>query len=550
MFAALSLLALPTFLACDLGGGDDPLAQVDREYSAIVHDLAIADRDNTRNRNNKEARREKVKKEQERVAFFNNTRVIASIEEARGSSDPAVAAKGESYWRHAVYIRSWTQDEKALETDLLAKIEDVRSREASWSGADGEEISIKGRWNQVSEGADELSEEAREDYGAVWLENRQQWLGDDLSKLIKLRNEVAHREDFANYWEMSLYHHGLDPAQVNTFLDEVQSIVVPANAAAAEKIAAAAKANKLKDSFANSELLRREAGLILDEREAEIWFDTDNAEEVISRSLRDMGFDTSGIQVYTGPSRYTRSGAYSFAIEPPQYLAVVVSVDHRNNIWPYRALAHEMGRALWWRHLPETHHSSPMLWEPPAAYLEGFGQFFERTISEPKFASLYLRDMPEEMRDQIAKAQVQSTLNTLTWYLGSTRIERQMYENPGDWAALTQSAATLEKVIRGWRWDAPSDSEGRAYSSYLESGIMLNYPGYVQNFLYQQAVSATLFDATSKAVGEPVGNTKVAGWLTTELINKVGPTMTFEQRLGELSGGEAPTAALKRYLQQ
>ena len=549
MFAALSLITLVALPACDSGGSNDPLAQVDREYSEIVHDLAIADRDNTRNRNNKEARREKIKKEQERVAFFNNTRVIASIEEARTSTAPSVAAKGEAYWRHAVYIRSWTQEEKALETDLLAKIEDLRSREASWSGAEGAEISIKGRWNQVSENADTLSQEDREEYATVWLENRQQWLDDDLSKLIKLRNEVAHREDFTNYWELSLYHHGLDPADVKTFLDEVQSIVAPVNKAAAKTVAATAKKQKLSDSFANSELLRREAGLILDEREAEIWFDTDNAEEIISRSLRDMGFDTSGIQVYTGPSRYTRSGAYSFAIEPPEYLAVVVSVDHRKNIWPYRALAHEMGRALWWRHLPESHLSSPMLWEPPAAYLEGFGQFFERTISEPKFASLYLRDMPEEMRTQIAEAQVQSTLNTLTWYLGSTRIEQQMYENPGDWSALTQSAAALEKEIRGWAWDAPQDSEGRAYSSFLESGIMMNYPGYVQNFLYQQAVSAALFDATSKAVGAPVGNDKVAGWLTTELINKVGPTMPFEKRLSELSGGEAPTAALKRYLE-
>lgn len=548
MFAALTLLSLT---ACGKADSADPLARIDRRYATIVRDLAIADRDTTRNRNNKEARRLKIRHEQERVAFFNDPDVVAAIEAARGSGDPLLAAKGEAYWRDAVYVRSWTEEEKALETELLARIEALRSREASWSGPEGgEPISIAGRWTVVAPDADALSVADREDFAAAWLENRLGWLDEDLERLIKLRNEVAHREGFENYWELSLYHHGLEPGEVEGFLDEVQAIVTPLNQAAQAEVTAIAEAEGIEDSFANHQLLRRIAGVELDPREAESWFDTDAAEETVSRALRDLGFDTSGIQVYTGPSRYTRSGAYSFAIQPPEYLAVVVSVDHRKNIWPYRALAHELGRALWWRHIPEANQSSPVLWEPPAPYLEGFGQFFERMISDPSFAATYLRDLPEPLRQQLADAHAQGVLATLSWYLGSTRIERAMYEHPGDWEQLTARAAALERTLRAWPWEAPEDSRGRTYTSFLESGIMLNYPGYVQNFLYEHAVATALSDAVAEGVGAPlVGNDKVAGYLIDKLIHKVGPNTSFEQALAALTGDEDLSAALKRYLE-
>ncbi len=547
MFAALSLTLLT---ACNQPTPQAPLVQVDKRYAKIVGDLAVADRDTTSNRTDKEARRLKVQYEQERVAFFNDPDVIAAIESARGHSDPAVAFKGEAYWRHAVYIRSWTEEEKARETELLARIESVRNNEASWTNADGSlELSITGRWDSVAADADDLSVDDREEFAGAWLEHRLRWMDEDLTALISLRNEVAKREGFANYWEMSLYHRGLEPAGVGAFLDEVQDIVGPLNRKVERQLVKTAKAGKLKNNFANHELLRRAAGGDLDEREAEIWFDTDRAKEVVSTMLHDLGFDPAGIQVYTGPSRYTRRGAYSFAIQPPQHLAVVVSVDHRKNIWPYRALAHEMGRALWWRHISPEDATSPVLWEPPAAYLEGFGQFFERLISQPEFAKRYIPELPAEMSQQMSAAKSQDIVDTLTWYLGSTHIERAMYEKPGDWRALTRQAAKLEKEIRGWEWDAPMDSDGRAWSSFLESGIMLNYPGYVQNFLYEHAVASALNEAVVKAVGSPVvGNDKVATWLITELVQKVGPTLSFEQRLAELSGSQPRTAALKAYL--
>jgi len=545
----LAALALTLFIACEEATKDDPLARIDARYAEITKNLAVADRDTTRNRTNKEARRLKVNHEQERVAFFNDPDVVTAIEAARASSDPAAVAKGEAYWRHAVYVRSWTEPEKALETELLARIEATRNQEASWTSPDGQlELSITGRWDTVSADADALGPVARQDFADAWLENRMTWLDDDLTRLLRLRNEVARREGFDNYWELSLYHRGLDPEAVEDFLDEVETLVTPLNTQAQARVSRAAKAEGLRDTFANAQLLRRRAGLELRDPEADSWFDTDLSEETVSRMLRDLGFDTAGIQVYTGPSRYTRRGAYSFAIQPPDYLAVVISVDHRQNMWNYRAMAHEVGRALWWRNLPPSLLPSPVLWEPAPAYLEGFGQFFERMLFEPGFAENYVPELPEGVRARMREARIHNTVSRLTWYLGSTRVERMLYEQPGAWAAITSKAAAMDKKIRARPWGSPVDSRGYAWSSFLESGIMLNYAGYVQNFLYEYAVEAALFDAATKAVGPPVGNNKVAEWLIGELIHQVGPETTFEERLSALSGGEPPTAALRRYL--
>ena len=118
MFFALALTILTGCEPIDDSG--NPLESVDARYTEILREVAIADRDTTRNHTNKEARRQKIAAEQKRVAFFNAPGVIKDIEAARTSSDPGLAAKGEAYWRSAVFIRSWTEAEKGLETDLLA----------------------------------------------------------------------------------------------------------------------------------------------------------------------------------------------------------------------------------------------------------------------------------------------------------------------------------------------------------------------------------------------------------------------------------------------
>ena len=538
-------------LACTSSPQPDAkgLAALDVRYVELSADLGVADRDTSRNTSNKEARARKVAAEQALVGFFKEDEVMAAIDGARLSPDPALAAKADAYWREAVFLRSWTDQEKEREQELLASLEEARAQPWTWTSEDGEiEIDLSGRWDGVSVDADELSPAQRGDVATQWTEGRTAWLGEELTQLVELRNEVARREGFTSYWELSLIHSGLEVEDAEALFVEIEALVVPINQAAQARAAEQAALLQLPHDFANDPLLRRKAGVRLKTTEVESWFDADLAEERLSRSFADLGMGLDGLQIYSGPNRYTRSGAYSFPIRPPESAAVVYSSDSRWGPWPYQALAHEAGLATWWRAIPPEAASSPVAWNPPAAWFEGYGSLFERMLFEPAWLERYVPEMPPEARQALATSRRQSTVDTLTWYLGCARMERALYETPGQIAQVSASGAALEKVLRGWSFDAPTDDAKVPATSFLQSGLMWHYPGYVQNFLSAAVTEAILWQALTQAVGDPVGNAEVGPWLRDQVVHPVARGQAMPDRLDELAGEGQRSDALRAWL--
>jgi hypothetical protein len=526
----------------------DGLAKLDARYLELAADLGVADRDTSRNTSNKEARARKVAAEQARVAFFKDADNIAAIEGARTDPDPLVAAKAEAYWREATFLRSWTDTEKEREQDLLASLEEARRQPWTWTNEAGDvEIDLAGRWDGVSIDADELSPEVRADITTQWAEGRTEWLGEELTQLVELRNEVARREGFDSYWELSLAHSGLEVADAEALFAEIEALVTPINKAAQARAAEKAGELGIDHSFANDPMLRRQLGLRLDTTEVDSWFDGDLAEERISQSFSDLGLPIDGLQIYHGPSRYTRSGAFSFPIRPPERAAVVYSVDSRWGPWTYQALAHEVGLATWWRALPAGAASSPVTWNPSSAWFEGYGDLFERMLFEPAWLEKYVPEMPPEARETLATSRRQSSVDTLTWYLGCAQMERAIYENPQGLLAVAEKGAALEKQLRGWSFDAPRNEAGIPTTSFLQSGLMWHYPGYVQNFLSAAVAEAVIWQAMTDAVGDPVANPKVGPWLTDNVVVPVASGEPFAKRLDALAGGSR-SAPLESWL--
>jgi hypothetical protein len=552
--SAGSALFFVTLVACTSGSGplspSDPLASYDAEYTKIMSRLGVAETDTTRNVLNKEARGRKIAHQQARVAFFQDPEFRGVLELARESSETSVANRAQAYARHAVFLRSWTKAEKARETELLASIDELRGLQASWTSPDGEtEIGLNGRWPRVSAAGDELSPEIRESFAEAWIDHRMSWIGTELEELVRLRNEVARREGFKSYWELALFHRNLTPEGVDAISAELRALVQPMNVKASKAAADQAERSGLTWNFAHDPKLRRMAGLDPDISEAQNWFDADLAEASVAQAFKDLGLSIDGIQIYTGPSRYTRPGAYSYALRPPEHAAVVMSVDSRWGHWPYRALTHEVGLATWWRMLPEAAARSPVIWQPPTAWFEGYGQFFERMVYDPDYLGRYVPDVPEDQRLVLQGSVQQDAVDVITWYLGCTAVERKLYEMPGAWQTLARDAAVLEQELRGHTWKAPKTEEGLTWTSFLGSSLMLNFPAYVQNYLYAYPAEATLREAVINAVGEPIiGNEKVGPWLATELVAPISAGTSFEERLRELSGGESSTAALARFL--
>lgn len=539
-------LAFLAILGCDAA---PPLEAIDAEYSEVLARLNAADRDVARNIHNRDARRRKKISEKERVAFFRDPDVIAAIETARMAPEGSLErTKGEAYHRHAVFVRSWKDDEKERETELLARLDTLAGAEASWSPPEGElEIGLSGAWSTVSMMADELPTEQRDDLAREFVGHHMAMVGDDLRELVKLRNQVARREGFDTFWHLSLYNQGLTEAEVDRLIRELEPVVRPVNQAYAALIAEQAETLGLESGFANDPYLRRQTGLEAGRDEADPYFDTDLAEDLVLASLGRMGIELDGWQVYSGPSRNTRRGAYSFPIRPPQTIALVVSQDRRFDVWQYEAIIHEAAHALRWTSLVPEALDSPVLWDPPNAYTEGFAQLFERILISDAWLKTYTPDLPEDDRADLIAWRARHMAWWVTHSIIETAVERRVYEDPNSWEAVARFCNELETNYGIAAGPRPTTEQGVSYCQALHTPLIWHYPAYIQNYLFSYVTEARLYDALVDTVGEPVDNPKVGPWLV-ENVTKQGAITPFEDRCKALSKDEARTAALARYV--
>ena len=545
----IALVSMFLALTCACTENRDPLKWADARYVELLALHNAAHRDTIRNLHNKDARRRKIAAEKALLTFFHDPRLTESIDEARQAPEGSlIRTKGEAYWRHAVFTRSWKGEEKERETELLARLDAVSGAEATWGHPDGvSEIALNGRWMDVSREGDHLEESLRGDLAAEYVDHRMGMVGDELKELIKLRNRVARREGFETYWHLALFHRGLSAEQVDHTIEALHPVIQPVNHAYAQRVSKKAEELGLSNNFANHPFLRRASGLEAGKDEAESYFDTDLAEERILTTLRDMGISIGTPQLYYGPSRYTLRGAYSFPIRLPDLTALVISRDQRIELWFYEAMVHELGYISWWRGLGPDALASPVLWEPASAYMEGFAQTFERIFYEPEWAKHYLQDLPPQQREDLQAWRRRQVALQLTDAIVETAIEQRAYSDPNNWAAVARYCSDIEDVYEVYAGPTPHTHDGIPYCEALLIPLIWHFPGYVQNYIFSYVTEATLFDALEKEVGHPVANPLVGPWLKEHIIQEGGIT-SFPDRLAAVSPYPDTTEALRHYI--
>lgn len=543
----MTLLALTAFLFSCAAPEGDALAGVDSRYAAILTELAAAERDTTRNVHNSHARQRKVAAEAKRLAFFSEADVRAAIEKA--VAEPAgssLAVRGAVYANQVTLATAWTAADRAEEERLLALLDEETSVQRSWQNADGTVgIPLGSAWDETSKPGDLLDDAARASLAEAFCAGRAVVVAEPLVALVKLRNGVANRAGHDSYWSFALATQGLDPAAVTALSAELGTLVRPLLAAEMQKVAAAATKVGLADTFANHPLLRRKAGLEKGRDEADGSFDADLAEQRILTMYSDMGFDLGSVQLYTGSKRVVRPGVYGYAIKPPSVAAVVMSNDERWSVWPYEALAHEMGHAAWWLNLGPEAAASPATWEPRAYAFEGFAQFFEHAVFEPSFAAKYVPDLSEPLRAELFDWRRRQVAASITDAVVTARAEQYLYEHPDDLASAMRLAATTRAELTGAPAPPPGPA-GEVYDPALLSGLLWHYPAYSPNYLYAYVIEAQIWASVRASVGDPVGNPAVAPLLGDKLVRGAIST-SFDDRLAALSAGDR-TAPLRDYL--
>jgi len=537
---------LALFIALTLGcGGDvDPMADIDKRYTRVMVDLAAADRDAARNVRNRQARKRKVAAETARTTFFKSQSFRDAVANAETSTFPGTEAKLEAYKRHELIASSWTKKEKKEEARLLSRLDELNGIEAVWASPDGKtEVPLNTGWRHLSKTADTLSEADREALAASYIEHRMHLVGTDLQALIKLRNTVAKRAGFANYLDLALASQGLKADDIDGIIKELSAIVGPLAIETEKAIAAEAKATGVANNFANRMMIRRKLGLESGRDAADSYFDADLAEERVKIALNDMGIETKGWQVYSGPSRYTRSGVYGFPVRPPNAIAIVMSNDRRWTMWQYEAIAHEGGHAVWWQAISEEAAKSPPMWEPTPPWFEGFAQFFERLVYEPGFHARCVPELPKEHRKKLAQWRARSVASSILSSIVQTQVERRLYEDPNSLEAITRFAAKTRSALTQAPV-APTTEGGLTYDPALLSAILWTYPAYSQNYLFSAMTEAWMWAAVTEELGNPIGNPKLGPLLKSKLIRAQSDLPTA---LSQMTGGDR-SAALRDYL--
>ncbi|MEL6348023.1 MAG: hypothetical protein AAFV53_33255 [Myxococcota bacterium] len=537
---------LTTLLFAGCSASSDPLQPYDKRYTEIMVRLGAAERDTARNVRNKEARQRRTDAESARIAFLRDEGLSRAIEQARAEDDAFTQLKADAYARERQIHTVWTEEEKKRENHLLAKLEEIGSQEASWSSPDGAvQISLNQSWADAARESEGLSERSRQILFEEFIHVRMQVVGETMQQLVTLRNQVAQRAGYDNYWTLSLAEHGLTDDQVMAFIGELRTIVDPLNASRQVRLADSAKVVGLAVDAANQPLLVQWSGQISPDADLDSYFDADMAEERIVTAFREMGVPADSWQIYTEPRRYARAGAYGYPIRPPNTVAIVISQDRRWSTWQYEALAHEGAHAVWWQSLPDNQAASPPLWSPPAPWGEGFAGFFERLTVEESFTTRYLPDLPPALRKIARERRVQDVADRLTDGIIDAMVEKRLYEQPEDLVALTDYAAGLRAEMTGMP-RPPTDERGLHYAPALLSGLTWIYPGYSANFLYAYATECQLFEAVTSQLGDPVANAQV-GPMLRERIIQADPTVPIPERIAALLPEQPQTAALQRY---
>lgn len=535
------------FTAC--GDTDDPLARFDKKYTQIMVDLAAADRDTARNTRNRMARQRKTKAENKRTGFFQEKAIKKAITEGLNTPEGSLShVKALAYQRHSILSSSWRPDEKADETRLLGRLDELRGVEATWTSPDGKaHAELSENWRSASASADELSDSVRAELAHHWLEHNMQVVGPDLQGLVRLRNKVAVRAGYANYWELALASQGLTPADIDNIIAELTPVVSPIVRRIEERIAIQAAGVEVENAFLNRFKLRRGLGMEAARDDADSHFDTDLSEERVKQAFLDMGLNADGWDVYMGPRRYTRAGVYGFPVRPPETVAIVMSRDRRWSIWQYEALAHEGGHAVWWQGVTGEIVASPPLWEPTAPWFEGFAGFFERIVYEPGFHARYVPELPAKLRKDLAQWRARRTAESLANDIIRTQVERRLYEDPNSLEAITRFAAAARVKLTGAP-SAPVLDSGLTYDPALLSTIVWTYPAYSQNFIFATMTEAWMWEVITAQVGDPIGNPAVGPFIRDQLIRGEIST-TLVDRLTANHAGDR-RAPLRRYLER
>jgi peptidyl-dipeptidase A len=345
--------------------------------------------------------------------------------------------------------------------------------------------------------------------------------GEDLIRLVKLRNERARSLGFSNYYSLALRLQAIDEAWLLKTMNELEEQTrapLEAFIAAAREKMHAAKFEAWDYDYALRE------GVQLPDK----YFLPESVFEIIHEFQKSIGFDVDSLPIRE-VVKDIPYGGLSLAIRIPSDSRFLVNPTKGKNF--YSVAFHEYGHSLKAVH---TRVEYPILkgyeWIPGAqcaAYEEGVADMHGEFTDDSLWISAYTEVKPKQIERYI-KNRPLPALCRLRRLMKDFFLEYSMYRNPD------QDLPALEKeMFKKYLLVDLDDAEPHQFAASI---WYVSYPCYYQNYVLAGMIATQLQEAlTSKFGEEKSQNPHLAEWMIAHLY-ATGESDEWTERIRDATG--------------
>lgn len=319
-------------------------------------------------------------------------------------------------------------------------------------------------------------------------------IGDGLERLIRQRNQMARKAGYNNFLALLFAQKHIKSEEYLGLLRRLDSLSEPVYGRILEGIRSKLNRKEIEIwdlGYANADL----------RNEVDYYFPVDSQMIIIKRSLKAIGFNLDKLPIYFDlDSREGKSQfATAFSIKPPYDMRVLANLS--DGLYSTRVLMHEIGHALHSAHIAQERDLFATTID--SIWAEGMAQIWASLVDEKGWLQQY-GHLPASLIDRHLASLRDREIIYLRTTLARLHFEFEAYQNPN------RNLNTVYWDLFERYMDLPRHDDIKPWAAAIH---YTTRPGYLQNYLYADMITAQTLDFIQKNYTSMVNNPTVGSFL-------------------------------------
>ncbi|MBQ2644321.1 hypothetical protein IJG14_01945 [bacterium] len=361
-------------------------------------------------------------------------------------------------------------------------------------------------------------------------------IADDLIELVKLRNDLAHKKGYDNYFDMKLIEdYDIQPEELDKLLNEVAQNTETSKQSVMKNIK-----KELSEAYniPPEDLRNYHFGLLTGENPEKFVNDAIKTKEQVvdisKKAYMGMGYNVDELPIVLDlfPRENKNTHGFSFPITPGKDARILANLT--NNAASVDTLMHELGHSVF---TVKTDSTLPyMVQDTTSTMTEAVAMMMGDMIRTEGLAKdLVSPEVNDKFEKSLGKEEalfVNSSMRTI-------EFERNMYKNPEQ--DLKQLWKDMCVKYTGRNEQDEPTNEWATVPHYL------SHPAYYQNYFRSALIKAQLYEALTDKFGKLTENTETSEYLN-EHIFRYGGSKDDNEILRDVTGNNLSTEAFCKRL--